>query len=152
MSKEIEMIRKLYSAEEIRNMIARYGIGADQKNSVRILKPLFAKDAIWSCQGFGEFTGNENIASALSKIAKEKIIWSFHVMANPWIKVVADNKRANAEWALWEISTVKSDGRPVDTIMAGFYKASLINCNGTWLFHRVKLDLKVQSDYSRGFY
>lgn len=151
MSKEMQMINKLISAEEIRNMIARYGIGADQKNSPRILKPLFAEDAVWSCEGFGEFTGNDTIASALSKIAKEKIIWSFHAMANPWIKVAADNKRAKAEWALWELSTVRSDGRAIDTIMAGFYEASLIHNNGTWLFHRLKLDLKVQSDYSRGF-
>lgn len=140
----------LMSAEQIRNIIAQYGIGADQRNSAAIMKPLFSSDAVWSCDGFGEFHGDENIAHALSAIAEQTIVWSFHAMATPWIHIHPDRKTAEAHWPLWELARVAEPTQQAtkDKMLAGFYRAALIREQGRWLFNHVELDLQVSCEYT----
>lgn len=150
MIEQSSTIDLLLSTEQIRNMIAQYGVGADQRNNATIMKPLFSSDAVWLCDGFGEFHGDENIAQALSAIAEQTIVWSFHAMATPWIQIHPDRETAEAHWPLWELARVIDPTRHTteEKMMAGFYRASLIRKHGRWLFNRVELDLQVSCDYT----
>lgn len=145
-------IQRLYAFESIRNIIALYGLGADRKNDPDILGPLFAKDAVWRCEGFGEFNGRKAIKTALQSIAETRILWSFHAMATPWIDVCEKNRTATAKWALWELSKVADDrGQAQDSIMAGFYDTCLVNQEGHWLISTMNLRISLQSPYPAEF-
>jgi hypothetical protein len=67
----LKRLDKLESMEAIRNMVARYAEGADLKNDPVILGALFADDAIWEANGFGQYSGAKNIADGLSEIANQ---------------------------------------------------------------------------------
>ena len=145
-------IRRLYSFEAIRNLIARYGLGADQLNDPDILGPLFAKDAVWRCEGFGEFKGRKAIRQALRSIAETRILWSFHAMATPWISIGENNLTATAKWPLWELSTVAADsGHAQDSIMAGFYDTRLVRQGKRWRIQHMDLKITLQSPYPAPF-
>lgn len=147
-----KQIQRLYSFEDIRNIIAQYGLGADRLNDPDILGPLFAKDAIWRCEGFGEFKGRKAIKHALRSIAETRILWSFHAMATPWINVCEKNLTATAKWALWELSKVTDDsGHSQDSIMAGFYDTRLVHEESRWLIKHMDLKICLQSPYPAEF-
>lgn len=145
-------IELLFASESIRNTIALYGIGADNFNDPEILGPLFTDDAIWSCKGFGAFKGRRDIEKGLSEIAKTRVLWSFHVMANPHIKVSSDKRSAQANWALWELSSYREESsQSRDSIMAGFYRAQFQKIDDSWLICKMELEIIVNSPYPAGF-
>ncbi|SFM26960.1 nuclear transport factor 2 family protein [Marinobacter zhejiangensis] len=151
MSSTTANFERLYSFEEIRNLIAKYGFGADRMNDPEVLGPLFSEEAVWRCHGFGEFHGRSGIQAGLRGIAEKKILWSFHAMATPFIQISEDNRVAEAKWALWELSTINESSGNHDSIMAGVYEAALSRINKTWLIDRLDLTIFLQSQYPNRF-
>ena len=147
-----QQIQRLYSFEDIRNIIAQYGLGADRLNDPDILGPLFTKNAAWRCEGFGEFKGRKAIREGLRSIAETRILWSFHAMATPWIDICEKNLTATAKWALWELSKATDDsGCPQDSIMAGFYDARFVRKGNRWFIKHMNLQICLHSPYPAEF-
>lgn len=139
-------LRQLEAYEAIRQLIARYAVGADRKNDPELLGPLFSVDAVWEADGITRLEGREAIAAGLSGLANEFVTWSLHYMVSPLIAVDAQVQTATCRWYLWELCTMKQDGAaPADTWYGGWYDSRLSLHGDAWLFDWVRLDPRLAS-------
>lgn len=139
-------IRRLEACEAIRQLIARYAIGADRKNDPAILGPLFSKRAVWEADGIVRLEGRENIQRGLADLAEEFVTWSLHYMVSPAITVDPSARAATCRWYLWELCTMQQDGGlAADTWYGGWYDSRLGLYGDTWLFDLVQLHPRLAS-------
>lgn len=142
----LKRIDRLESIEAIRTMVARYAEGADLKNDPVILGDLFAEDAIWEANGFGQYFGAKNIAQGLSDIAKNSIHWSLHYMVSPKITIDEQGDAATCDWYLWELARVSENQEPAKAHwVGGTYASKVKRIHGVWKFQHVSLTLKLLS-------
>lgn len=142
-------LQRLEAAEAIRQLIARYAVGADRKNDPEILGPLFSADAVWEAEGIARLVGRAAIADGLAALAGDFVTWSLHYMVSPHIVVDDSVQSATCRWYLWELCTMKrQDGTTADTWYGGWYDSRLSLRDGTWLFDRVKLEARLASPNS----
>jgi len=139
-------LRRMEAFEAIRQLIARYAVGADRKNDPAILGPLFAQDAVWEADGITRLEGRDAIATGLSRLADEFVTWSLHYMVSPLITLDESAQSATCRWYLWELCTMKqAGGEPADTWYGGWYDSCLSLHGDGWLFDRVRLDARIAS-------
>jgi hypothetical protein len=142
-------LRRVEAAEAIRQLIARYAVGADRKNDPEILGPLFSADAVWEAQGVARLVGRVAIADGLAGLAGDFVTWSLHYMVSPLIAVDDAVQSATCRWYLWELCTMRQEnGTTADTWYGGWYDSRLSVHDGTWLFDWVKLDARLASPNS----
>ncbi|WP_327753929.1 nuclear transport factor 2 family protein (plasmid) [Sphingobium sp. SJ10-10] len=139
-----ERLFRIEARQEIEDLVARYGHGADRKNDPAIMQPLFHADAIWSAEGFATFHGSDAIAEGLARIAAEAVLWSIHYMVAPYVEFAEDGRSARCRWYLWELSTMAGDSGPEDRWLGGWYDSVARYEEEEWKFASVKLDLRIQ--------
>lgn len=152
-----QRILRLEASETIRNLIGRYATAADQGNDPNLMQALFHPDAEWRANGFGCLQGREQIVEGLAQIAKQQILWSLHIMAQPDIQLANCGEKAQARWMLWELSTQAVADQPQhvtqDRCLGGFYQSQLsVDEHGVWKFDRVELNLTLNHHYAAGFH
>jgi hypothetical protein len=138
-------LSRLEAAETLRDLVARYAEAADRGNDARLMREIFADDAIWEAPGFGAYRGGDVIAAALERIAAEKVVWALHLMGAPAIKIAPNGASATLAWRLWELAQLK-DGKapPTDHWLGGGYTARAIrDADGRWRFSHVALNLSL---------
>ena len=64
-----DRLARLEDIEEIRRLTIRYADGADRRNDPKMMRDLFAEDAVWEANGFGVFKGRTQILEGLREIA-----------------------------------------------------------------------------------
>lgn len=139
-------LRRVEACEAIRQLIARYAVGADRRNDPAILTPLFAEDAEWRADGLPTLVGREAIGEGLSALARTFVTWSLHYMVSPLIEVDAEGLTATCRWYLWELCTMEQGKSPgTDTWYGGWYDSELSLHDGVWLFDRVHLVPRIVS-------
>jgi hypothetical protein len=143
-----ERLQRIEARQFIEDMLARYAMGGDRKNDPAIMGPLFAEDAVWTCEGFGRFEGRDNITAAVSAFAQTHILWSVHYMVSPLIEIDADLRTARCRWYLWELATVTHEGTPRDSWLCGWYDSQLRRINERWEFTYVELDIRLLAEAS----
>lgn len=137
---------RLEAAEAIRQLIARYAVGADRKNDPEILGPLFSQGAVWEAEGIVRLEGRTAIATGLSDLAQDFVTWSLHYMVSPLIDLDDAGETATCRWYLWELCTMKQEnGAAADTWYGGWYDSRLSRHDGQWLFDWVRLDPRLAS-------
>ncbi|MGQ3675822.1 nuclear transport factor 2 family protein [Xanthobacter sp. TB0139] len=148
-----ERLARLESAEAIRNLVGRYALGADRRNDPEIFTGLFTEDAEWEAAGFGRFQGRDEIVDALSRIARETIVWTLHYMTSPIVEIDPDGAGASCRWWLWELSkiTEQPGAEPVAHFLGGTYEARLRQTPEGWRFAKVTLDLPLVTPHMPGF-
>lgn len=151
-----QRVLRLEASEAIRNLVGRYATAADQGNDPNLMQALFHPDANWSANGFGSLHGREQIVKGLADIAKQQILWSLHIMAQPDIQLDSAAETAQASWMLWELSTQAVPDQPQqvtqDRCLGGFYQSQLsVDEHGLWKFDRVELNLTLNHHYAAGF-
>lgn len=131
----------------IGQLIARYAVGADQKNNPEILGPLFTPDGSWEAPGMiDRISGRETVAAALAELGQTFVLWSLHYMVAPVISVSDDRRSATCRWYLWELCTMRGeDGADRDTWFGGWYDADAVLSPEGWRFQKVVLHAKLQS-------
>lgn len=139
-----ERLARLEARAEITDIVARYAHGADRKNDPAILGPLFTEDASWSAEGFAALVGRDAIATGLSAVAAERVLWSIHYMISPLVELAEDGRTARCHWYLWELCTMAEDGGPADSWFGGWYDSTLIKTEAGWRFTSVVLDVRLQ--------
>lgn len=141
-----ERLARVEAHEAIRQVIARYAIGADRKNDPDILGPLFSDLAVWEAEGIARFEGRRAIADGLAGLARDFVTWSIHYMVSPLIRVAEDAGAAHCRWYLWELCTLRqADGEPADSWYGGWYDSRLSRIEDRWLFDWVKLSPRIAS-------
>jgi len=141
-----ERLARLEARAEISDLVARYAQGADRKNDPAILGPLFADDAVWTAEGFGDLVGRDAIASGLAAIAAARVLWSIHYMVSPLVELAEDGRTARCHWYLWELCTLSEGTRPTDSWFGGWYESALAKTENGWRFTRVRLDVRLQGE------
>jgi len=124
-----EMYDELSSAEEIRNLLVRYGLYLDSKNFEGYVS-LFTKDGVLDAP-LGAASGQENIRAMLGNVLGP-INAGFHIYANPLIEVDGDSATSMSRF-----SYVQSiEGQPPELRMVGHYDDILKREDGSWKFAR----------------
>lgn len=141
-----QRLARLEGCEAIRNIIATYAVGADQKNNPDILGPLFHEDAVWEAADVARYEGREAIAEGLAALGQSFVTWSLHYMVSPLINMDASGEAAHCRWYLWELCSMAQDGgSPADTWLGGWYDSRLSARDGRWAFDDVRLDMRLTS-------
>lgn len=147
-----QRLARLEANDAIRNLIGLYAVGADRRNDPTIFETLYAEEAVWESAGFGRFEGRTQITQQLARVAREKVLWSLHVMANPHIEVAPDGAHAEASWVLWEPASLgDGQGKASDHWLGGQYHCDLVHTAEGWRFSHVRLHVNLLSPYAEGF-
>jgi ketosteroid isomerase-like protein len=128
----IEMARlidELRSAEEIRNLLVRYGLFLDQKDFDGYVS-LFTEDGVLDAP-LGMATGPENIRALLGNVLGP-INPGFHIYANPLIEVDGDHATSMSRFSYVQAI----DGQLPELRLVGHYDDVLRRDGGRWKFAR----------------
>lgn len=143
-----EQIRWLVAREEIRTVIGRYAKAGDAHNDPGIMATLFTEDAVWEAEGFGRFSGREEILRELARIGREEILWSLHFPVSPLIELAADQRSATATWWLFEMLTMKGDQGAEQKWLGATYNGDFVREADAWKLRH--LALKIQKLVASG--
>jgi ketosteroid isomerase-like protein len=125
-----QLIDELRSAEEIRNLLVRYGLYLDQKDFDGYVS-LFTDDGVLDAP-LGKATGPENIRAMLGNVLGP-IGAGFHLYANPLIEVDGDHATSMSRFSYVQAI----DGQLPELRLVGHYDDVLRRDGGRWRFaHR----------------
>jgi|RhiMetdeSRZDD1v2_1073273.scaffolds.fasta_scaffold1442348_2 ketosteroid isomerase-like protein len=124
-----EMYDELRSAEQIRNLLVRYGLYLDQKNFDGYVS-LFTDDGVLDAP-LGEATGPENIRAMLGNVLGP-INAGFHIYANPLIEVHGDEATSMSRFTYVQAI----EGQLPEVRLVGHYDDVLRREDGRWKFAR----------------
>lgn len=148
----LQRVARVEAGEAIRNLVGRYAEAADLRNDPEIMATLFTEDAQWQCEGFGCFRGRDEIVRELARVAREQVLWSLHVMAQPSIELAPEGDRACARWVLWELASMgNAQGEARDHWLGGRYVSEAQLTQQGWRFSCVTLRIDLLSPYAEGF-
>jgi len=139
----------LVALEDIRRVIALYAKAGDDKNNPIAMAALLAEDARWACEGFGEFSGRENIARELAQVGRDRIVWSLHFPVAPIIDFAEDLNTAHAFWWLWELATMREeDASEAKHWLGATYDCDFIRAADGWKIKQLTLNIKEVVPYA----
>jgi hypothetical protein len=124
-----ELYEALRSAEEIRNLLVRYGLCLDGKD-FEGYAALFTDNGVLDAP-LGKATGPENIRGVLEDMLGP-INPGFHLFANPLIEVDGDEATSTSRFS--DIQAI--EGEPPELRLVGHYDDVLSRENGRWRFAR----------------
>lgn len=128
------MLDELRSAEEIRNLLVRYGLYLDQKDFEGYVS-LFSHDGVLDAP-LGSATGHESIRAMLGNVLGP-ITAGFHIYANPLIEVAGDDATSTSRFSYLQAI----EGQPPELRMVGHYDDILRREDGHWTFARRKITI-----------
>ena len=138
-----DRLARLEDIEEIRRLTIRYADGADRRNDPKVMRDLFAEDAVWEANGFGVFKGRTQILEGLREIASTRLSHTLHYMVAPLVDIGSDRRSARASWRLWEVAHLRegTDFKFHQVMAAGDYRSKLVRIEGQWRFQHVRLKI-----------
>lgn len=145
-----EQVHWLVAREEIRTVIGRYAKGGDRQNDPAVFRTLFTQDAVWEAEGFGRFEGRDEIVRELARIGREQIIWSLHFPVSPLIDLDEGKKSAHGYWWLWELLTIREEGKTANKWIGATYDCDFIKEPDGWKMHRLVLNIRKLVDSAEG--
>ena len=122
-----QMYDELRSAEEIRNLLVRYGLYLDQKDFDGYVS-LFTHDGVLDAP-LGSATGPENIRAMLGNVLGP-INAGFHIYANPLIEVAGDDATSTSRFSYVQAI----EGQLPELRLVGHYDDILRRADGRWKF------------------
>ena len=128
------VVDELRSAEEIRNVLVRYGLYLDSKNFEGYVS-LFTRDGVLDAP-LGAATGPENIRAMLGNVLGP-INAGFHIYANPLIEVDGDEATSMSRFSYVQAI----EGELPELRMVGHYDDHLRREDGQWKFARRKISI-----------
>jgi hypothetical protein len=149
MAKDVEeRLRRLEAQEAIRGCVYSYALAGDRGNAGHIVNTLFTANGSYEASGFGRFEGRANIVRGLEGIAKQTVLWAFHIPGGPLIKLSDDGQSAKAFWWVFVPVKLNIDSTPTPFWGAGHYNADFMIEGGVWKFHRVLFETKLQTPFA----
>jgi ketosteroid isomerase-like protein len=129
-----ELFDALQSAEEIRNLLVRYGLFLDGKDFEGYVS-LFTHDGVLDAP-LGSATGPENIRAMLGNVLGP-INAGFHIYANPLIEVDGDDATSMSRFSYVQAI----EGALPELRLVGHYDDILRREDGRWKFARRKITI-----------
>jgi ketosteroid isomerase-like protein len=130
----MDMLDELRSAEEIRNLLVRYGLYLDAKDFEGYAS-LFTEDGVLDAP-LGTTAGRDNITAMLGNVLGP-IHAGFHLYCNPLIDVHGDTATSMSRFTYVQ----SIEGELPEVRMVGHYDDELRRENGTWKFARRKITI-----------
>ena len=131
---DTKMLEELRSAEEIRNLLVRYGLYLDQKDFAGYVS-LFTHDGVLDAP-LGSAAGHDNIRAMLGNVLGP-INAGFHIYANPLIEVTGDEATSMSRFSYVQAI----EGQLPELRMVGHYDDILRREGGHWKFARRKITI-----------
>ncbi len=145
-----EQVRWLVAREEIRTVIARYAKAGDANNDPAVFRTIFCEDAVWEAEGFGRYEGRDEIVRELARIGQEQILWSLHFPVSPLIELDAACRSAHATWWLWELMTLREEGRDANKWLGATYDCDFVREADGWKMKHLNLQIQKLVDWPEG--
>ena len=146
-------VRRLSDIEEIKQIILKYGLAADNKLSLDEMMSLFTEDAVWEGLPItGRYKGKALIRELFAR-RSGVFQWTLHHMICPLIEVAEDGQTARGSWQLFELATMRMP-RTEETAAVwidGAFDSKLVKEDSGWKFKSVTLDIEVLSPYEEGW-
>lgn len=130
----MDTLDELRSAEEIRNLLVRYGLYLDAKDFDGYVS-LFARDGVLDAP-LGTATGPDGIRAMLGNVLGP-VNAGFHLYANPLIEVHGDEATSTSRFTYVQ----NIEGQPPEVRMVGHYDDQLRREDGQWKFARRKITI-----------
>jgi 3-phenylpropionate/cinnamic acid dioxygenase small subunit len=130
----MDTLDELRSAEEIRNLLVRYGLYLDTKDFEGYVS-LFTRDGVLDAP-LGTAKGPENIRAMLGNVLGP-VNAGFHLYSNPLIEVDGDQANSTSRFTYVQ----NAAGHPPEVRMVGHYDDQLRREDGQWKFARRKITI-----------
>ncbi|NRA38763.1 MAG: nuclear transport factor 2 family protein [Planctomycetes bacterium] len=156
MSADLEQrLQRLEDVEAIRNLKHAYCYACDDNYNVEQLKKLFAPDAVWEAEGFGTYTGPDEIAGFFNDVSSS-IVAAAHLVMNDLIHIADDGKTAQGIWRNSQPITIKGeDGKQHALWMLARYDEDYIKIgngvNAEWYFQKLVATIQYSAPYEDGW-
>jgi ketosteroid isomerase-like protein len=130
----MDTLDELRSAEEIRNLLVRYGLYLDAKDFAGYVS-LFTADGVLDAP-LGSAQGQQAIRDMLGNVLGP-VNAGFHIYANPLIEVDGDTATAMSRFTYVQ----NIEGQLPEVRLVGHYDDELRREDGRWLFARRKITI-----------
>ena len=140
-----DRLRRLEDLEAIRQLFIDYGHHLD-RGDVASYAELFAPDGEVLLGPLGRATGRAEIRDLMTKALDGVTGSSFHLIANPIIRLHGDTADAEVTWA---VIAKDADGNP-DLTMLGRHVDRLVRLSDGWRFQRREGHVDIPSRYPGG--
>ncbi|MGD9710930.1 MAG: nuclear transport factor 2 family protein [Thermomicrobiales bacterium] len=143
-----QRVARLEALRGIDDLIGNLGRAFDAGPSATALRPLFADDAVFKIDQYGELSGREAIADGVAGNADKGFSWTLHYLVSPKVSLSPDMNSADVDFYLWEVATAAS-GRAY--WIGGRYLAVAICQSDGWKFKSLELQADLISHYPQGW-
>jgi len=144
----LRRLARLEAGEAIGQCVYRYALAGDRGNHTGILSGLLTDDAVFEATGIARFAGKDEVLSGLAQVARETVVWAFHLPAGPLIDLAEDMRSARCFWWLWApVRLGNGSGSAEPHWAAAHYNADLVQQDGGWRFRRILLETKMQTPF-----
>ena len=152
MDKElVSRIQRIEDMEAIRKLKHEYCYACDDNYNVEILKALFTADATWQAEGFGIFSGTEEIGNFFSGVSRQ-IVAAAHLVVNDIIHIDDNGLNATGVWRNIQPATINDDaGDPQAMWLLARYDEKYIKLDGKWLFKELIASIQFSASYEKGW-
>jgi len=147
----LERLQRLEDLESIRKLKHSYCYACDDNYNVAKLKCLFTSDATWEANGFGKYTGPEEIGSFFDQVS-QNIVAAAHLVMNDMIEISEDGMTATGIWRNSQPVTIKDDnGNHKALWMLARYDEVYIKQNKCWYFKKLVAIIQYSAPYETGW-
>lgn len=147
----VNRLQRLEDIESIRELKHAYCYACDDNYNVSQLKPLFAQVAIWRAEGFGHYTGPDEIGDFFAGVAND-IIAAAHLVMNDIITISDDGLTATGKWRNSQpVTTRDKTGQPQALWMLAKYDEKYVKHDGRWLFQELVATIQYSAPYEEGW-
>lgn len=139
-----ERIARLEDMRAIQALKYRYAACCDSGYSANGFRAIFAPDARWAAEGFGDFSGLDEICGFFTSLS-ESVVEVLHYVTSPQIVLAADGQSATGQFYLLCLSRSvnRQDASVIDTIATlGTYDDRFVKIKGDWRIREMIVNIK----------
>jgi len=147
----LKRIQRLEDLEAIRKLKHSYCYACDDNYNVETLQGLFAADATWEAEGFGRYTGPEEIGEFFTQVSSQ-IVAAAHLVMNDFIEIDEDGISATGIWRNSQPVTVLDDnGHRKALWMLARYDEIYTKQQDKWYFKKLVATIQYSAPYETGW-
>lgn len=147
----LKRIQRLEDIEAIRQLKHKYCYACDNGYDVTVLKALFSQDATWEAEGFGKYSGPEEIGHFFNEVSNT-ILAAAHLVMNGIIQVDDSGLSASGIWRNIQPVTVKGEnGESEAQWMLARYDEKYAKIDNHWFFQELNASIQFTAPYEKGW-
>lgn len=139
-----ERLQRIEDERAIERLKQDYADACDRNYDLDRLSAVFTPNALWSSNGYGDFTGHAQIRTFFAGMATQ-VVEAMHYISSPRIDIDAGGQRARAQFYLLCLcrSRHPKDAQRIDpVVIVGRYDDRLVKVDGRWLFESMRVEVR----------